>query len=166
MKKLLSIILAAAISLSLVACSSNEETTSSEAVTEETSMNIISLAPATTEILTELGITDELVAVDLYVGAGYETLPAFDAFAPDIEAILALEPSVVFVSGMTDFSGKDLYTPLIDAGIEVVNIPTPATIDGIYTDIQTIADTVNKTSEGETLVNDTKAKISEISAIT
>ncbi len=168
MKKLLSLILAATLALSLVSCSSNETTTSQTTSNEEintSEMKIISFSPSVTEVLSDLGIEEELVAVDLYVGEGYENLPAFDAFTPDIEAILELEPNLIFVSSMTDFTGKDLYSPLIDAGIEVISIPISSSIEAIYTDIQTIANTVNKSSEGETLIAEMKATIEEISAI-
>ncbi len=162
MKKLFSTILSIAFMLSLVACSSNEESTTTTKETTE-GLKIISLAPATTEVLTELGVTSELVAVDLYVGEGYENLPAFDAFSPDLEAILALEPDVVFVSGMTDFSGKDLYTPLVEAGIDVISVPTATTINEVYTGIETVALYIGKGTEGEALILETQNTISAIS---
>ena len=55
---------------------------------------IISLAPATTQIIESLGMMDKLVAVDtqtpLYV-EGTSELPQFDMMAPDVEQIAALE---------------------------------------------------------------------------
>ena len=51
---------------------------------------IISLAPATTQIIESLGMMDKLVAVDtqtpLYV-EGVSELPQFDMMQPDIEQI-------------------------------------------------------------------------------
>ncbi len=167
MKKLLSAVLTAVMMLSLVACSSNEEATTTQETAVDEELKIISLAPATTEILTDLGITSELVAVDMYVGEGYENLVAFDAFAPDIEAILALDPDIIFVSGMTDFSGTDLYAPITQANaeIEIVNIPTATSIEQIYQDINLIASKTGKTQQGEELVSTMKAEIEEIKAI-
>ena len=65
---------------------------------------VISLAPATTQIIEALGMKDLLVAVDtqtpLYV-EGTSELPQFDMMAPDIEQLAMLEADIVFTSGMS-----------------------------------------------------------------
>ncbi len=167
MKKLLSIILASVMMLSLTACSNETAETTTSEETLEKGLKIISLDPTSTEILTDLGIKEELVAVDMYVGAGYEELPAFDAFNPEIETMLALSPDIVFVSGMSDISGTDLYSSLTDANseIEIINIPVANSINEIYENINLIALKVNKVSEGEELINNMEIEIETITEI-
>ena len=128
---------------------------------------IISLAPATTEILEAIGAKDRIIAVDtqtpLYV-AGLDSLPQFDMMAPDVEAIAALEPDVVYTSGMSYLDG-DPYHALVDMGICVIEIPSSASIQGVADDIVFTAACIGLEAEGQALADDMLAKIDELAAI-
>jgi iron complex transport system substrate-binding protein len=75
---------------------------------------VISFAPSITQVIDEIGLRDKLVAVDSqspnYV-KGVDELPQFDMMTPDLEALAALEPDIMFVSGMS--SANDLESSLI-----------------------------------------------------
>ena len=95
---------------------------------------IISLAPATTQIIESLGMMDKLVAVDtqtpLYV-EGVSEFPQFDMMQPDIEQIAALLPDVIFTSGMS-YVEDNPFTMLVDMGVCVIEIPSSSSITQIF----------------------------------
>lgn len=128
---------------------------------------IVSLAPATTQILDALGLLDKVVGVDtqtpLYV-AGVEHLPQFDLMSPDIEAIAALEPDILFASGMSYLDGNP-FQLLMDMGVCVVDIPSADSIAGICDDILFTAGCLGMDAQGQAIVDDMLAKIDALAAI-
>ncbi len=174
MKKLKSVLLAMVLVLALVGCgkttggitvdrAGNEVTLPSEVNT------VVSLAASTTQVLSELGLTEKIVGVDsystMYVQDLSEDVLLFDMMAPDFEALIVLQPDLVFVSEMSNAGGEDIFAPIKEAGIAVVTIPTPTTIEGVEEDVQFIADCVNESSEGTKLVEEMNSIVSEISEI-
>lgn len=136
----------------------------------DTVEDIVVLAPSIAETLMDLGYAENIVAIDTQTQAyAYEDLsadlPAFDMMAPDTEQLAALEPDVVFVSGMTDIGGTDPYADLKELGICVVDIPSSTSIDAIKEDILFIAQCVGKADEGQKIVDDLTAEIEEIAEI-
>jgi len=128
---------------------------------------VISLAPATTQIIESLGMMDKLIAVDtqtpLYV-EGVSGLPQFDMMQPDIEQIAALMPDVVFTSGMS-YVEDNPFAVLPDMGICVIEIPSSSSIEGVADDIVFTAACVGLEAEGEALAADMLAQIDELAAI-
>lgn len=128
---------------------------------------IVSLAPATTQILESLGMLDKLVAVDtqtpLYV-EGVSELPQFDMMAPDVEQIAALEPDIVYTSGVSYIDGNP-FAALTQMGICVVDIPSGASIADVETDIVFTAACLGMEAEGQAIVDEMQAKIDELAAI-
>lgn len=128
---------------------------------------IISLAPSTTQVLEALGALDSLVAVDnqtpMYVD-GTSELPQFDMMAPDVEQIAALEPDVVFASGLSYLDGNP-FAALTEMGVCVVDIPSSASIADVEDDIRFIAACLGKDAEGEAIVDEMSASIDAIAAI-
>ena len=99
---------------------------------------IISLSPNNTEILVELGFGDKIIATDEYskdIEGLPEDIPLFDMMAPDAEQIVALEPDIIYTTGMSLAEGNDPYKPIKDIGICVAFIPASESIEGIYEDI-------------------------------
>ena len=129
---------------------------------------IISLAPATAQVIDTLGLKDKIIAVDtqtpLYA-AGLDTLPQFDMMAPDCEAMLALKPDIVFVSGMSMVEAKDPFKPLRDMGVCVAVIPSSDSIDGVKKDIQFIADCLGESEQGNAITEAMQKDIDEIAKI-
>jgi iron complex transport system substrate-binding protein len=84
---------------------------------------------------------------------------------PDAEAIIALNPDIIIASGHNKTGGEDPFAPIKEAGISVVYIPSSASFEGIYEDIDFIASIVDKDSEGEKLVTEMQTEIDRIKDI-
>ena len=173
MKKILALIMTLSIFV-LSGCSSQTDRMVTDREGTEVNIptkieKIISTAPSNTEVLMALGLGDKLVAIDKYSTdiEGINTeLPQIDFLNPDAETIIGLEPDIVIASGHNKTgSVEDPFKAISEAGIPVVYIPSSESIDGIYKDIELIADVVNERSKGKEIVDDMKAQVEEIKAI-
>ena len=173
MKKILALIMTFSIFV-LSGCSSQTDRMVTDREGTEVNIptkieKIISTAPSNTEVLMALGLGDKLVAIDKYSTdiEGINTeLPQIDFLNPDAETIIGLEPDIVIASGHNKTgSVEDPFKAISEAGIPVVYIPSSDSIDGIYKDIEFIADVVNERSKGKEIVDDMKAQVEEIKAI-
>lgn len=173
MKKILALIMTLSIFV-LSGCSSQTDRMVTDREGTEVNIStkiekIISTAPSNTEVLMALGLGDKLVAIDKYSTdiEGINTeLPQIDFLNPDAETIIGLEPDIVIASGHNKTgSVEDPFKAISEAGIPVVYIPSSDSIDGIYKDIEFIADVVNERSKGKEIVDDMKAQVEEIKAI-
>ena len=173
MKKILALIMTLSIFV-LSGCSSQTDRMVTDREGTEVNIptkieKIISTAPSNTEVLMALGLGDKLVAIDKYSTdiEGINTeLPQIDFLNPDAETIIGLEPDIVIASGHNKTgSVEDPFKAISEAGIPVVYIPSSDSIDGIYKDIEFIADVVNERSKGKEIVDDMKAQVEEIKAI-
>jgi iron complex transport system substrate-binding protein len=129
---------------------------------------IISISPGNTEILIELGFGDKIIAVDEYskdIEGLPQGIPLFDIMTPDAEKMVALEPDIIYTTGMVMAEGNDPYKPIKDMGICVAYIPASLSIEGIYEDILFIANSLNAEEKGVDLVNSMIRKIEEIEKI-
>ena len=171
--KILSLLAALILSLGLFAgCGETNKTMTDREGNEFTLPNkiekIISTAPSNTEVLVELGLADKLVAVDKYssdVEGISEDLPQIDFRNPDAETIIALEPDIIIASGHNKVGDEDPFQLVKDAGITVVYIPSSDSIDGIYEDINFIAEVTKTEKEGKELVESMKKEVEDIRAI-
>ena len=129
---------------------------------------IVSLAPSTTQFLIELGLSDKIVGIDSnsvdYLEDLDPTIPNFDMMNPDNEAIAALEPDIVFTSGMSYVGGESPFQSLVDAGICVADIPTPATLEDLKLDLQFIGLCVNEPEVADGYVESMDLMLDEIEA--
>lgn len=129
---------------------------------------IISISPSNTEMIVDLGFGDKLVAVDKYSGdiEGIpENIPYFDIMNPDVEQLVALEPDIIYATGMSMSDGNDPFKPIKDLGITVVYIPSSDSIEGIYEDIIFIADSLQVSDKGQSLVDNMKIKVAEFKEV-
>lgn len=130
---------------------------------------IISLAPATTQVLCDLGLAGNIVAVDTnspqYAGGLVEDAVQFDMMQPDLEQIVSIKPDIVFVSSMSSQGGEDIFKAVREAGVCVAEIPTSNTIEDVKKDVMFIASCVGQTEGGTKLVADMEKEIAEISEI-
>ena len=131
--------------------------------------SIISLAPATTQILCDLGLADKIVAVDsnspMYAEGLSEDVLQFNMMEPDLEQIMNAEADIVFVSNMSSQGGEDIFKSVRDAGVCVAEIPTSNSIADVEKDVQFVADCVGMSAEGSELVAGMEAVIGQVSAI-
>lgn len=152
----------------LVGCSTQNNT--SQGAAEKTEVGrIISTSPSNTEILVGLGLTDKIVAVDKYstdIEGLSVDIPQLELSNPDAETILALEPDLIITSEINHVgNAENPFSILEESGIDVLYIPTSTSIEGIYSDIEKIAEATGTNAQGEALINDMKEKISTISEI-
>jgi iron complex transport system substrate-binding protein len=171
--RILSLVFAMMFSLALfTGCGNTEKTMTDREGNEFTLPNkiekIISTAPSNTEVLVELGLSDKLVAIDKYSAdvEGVNTdLPQIDFRNPDAETLIALEPDIIIASGHNKAGEEDPFQLVKEAGIPVVYIPSSYSIDGIYGDIEFIADITNTEKQGEELIENMKSEVEAIKAI-
>ena len=192
-KKVISLFVAAAMLMSVSACSKDseeteanetdavetetaeseaEETEAEETVPEETevvdveeSLRVVSLSPEVTEIIYALGAEDVLVGRSTYCDypADVYDIPAVgDLYAMDIEAIAAVEPTVVLASSFID---DDTVAALQELGIAVVMLTEGTDIEGMYDLISEVASYLDCEDEADALIADTQAELDAIEAV-
>lgn len=129
---------------------------------------IVSTAPSNTEVLLELGLGDKLVCVDKYsadIEGINEDLPKIDFRNPDAEAIIELNPDIIIASGHNKTGDEDPYALLKEAGIQVVYIPSSTSLEGIYEDIEFIANITGTEEEGARIIKEMKSEVEAIGKI-
>lgn len=172
-KKLLSLIAGAAIAMMAMTGCSKEPTVMKDREGNEFQLpekieTIVSTAPSNTEVLVELGLADKLVAVDKYsadVEGVSEDIPKIDFRNPDAETLIGLEPDIIIASGHNKSGEEDPFALLKEAGITVVYIPSSNSIDGIYEDIEFIADITGTEKKGEEIVETMEKEVEAIREI-
>ncbi len=131
-----------------------------ESTIEDTS-RIVSLNGDITEIISALGLGDQLVAVDVTTTYPPETdaLPRVgfgQQLAP--EGVLAFQPTVVI--GDTQIAPSEAIEQIRSAGVPVVILDVQTTLDGVETKIQQIAEVLGVSDTGASLAADVNSQIS------
>ncbi len=131
-----------------------------ELTIEEQPQRIVSLSPGATEVLFEIGAGDQLVAVDMF--SDFPTvahdLPQLDAYQPDPEAILDLEPDLVYVV----FDADGIVELLEDLGVPVLFLDAPTSVDGLIEQINALGDVTGNPATASELVIDLESRIDQI----
>ncbi len=125
---------------------------------------IVSLTPATTEILFELGAGDRVVATD--DGSDYPdaaaALPDVASFnSVDVEQVVNLEPDLVVAGGL-GFTPADAITQLRSLDIPVLVVYAPS-IEGVYDDIELMGMATGTSKAAADLTTAMRAEIDAIS---
>jgi iron complex transport system substrate-binding protein len=107
-------------------------------VLKKAPIRIISLSPTATEDLFAIGAGRQVAAVDLDANYPAHGLPKtrFDAFTPNVEAIIALKPDLVIVS----YNPDNLEAQLAAAGIPVLEQDAASTTQDTYQQITWLGD--------------------------
>lgn len=115
---------------------------------------VVSLSPAVTQVINDLGQKDKLIAVDTqspkYV-SGLEKVQQTDLMNLDFEKIMALKSELLFVSDLTMFQSEDKIKKLQDKGTAVVVLPTEKNFKEIESNICLVATALNQKEKGEQL---------------
>ena len=163
----LSLLMAAPVSAEEAALPTADRAGNEITVPEEIT-KVVCMAPSTAQVLEDLGLTDLLVGIDyqtpLYV-EGVDDLPQFDMMAPDCESLLALDPDIVFTTGMSNIGSDGPFAELIAAGICVAEIPSSESIAAIQEDILFIGDSFGMHEEGAAIVDEMQSRIDNVAAI-
>lgn len=174
MKKRILAILMTFMMFIMVGCSTESERSVTDREGSEVNIptkieKIISTAPSNTEVIVDLGLSEKLVAIDKYstdVKGVSKDLTQIDFSSPDAETIIGLNPDIIIASGHNKTgSTEDPFKLISEAGIPVVYIPSSDSIEGIYKDIEFIADVLDVNDKGQALISDMKAQIDEVSKI-
>lgn len=129
----------------------------------KTHKKVGSLAPSVTEIIFDLGAESMLVTrTDYcnYPAAAAKITSVGKMNEPSIEKIIAQKPTVVIAQ--THFK-EDVLNQLKKAGMEVIAMKTPNSMEETYEAIKTIATIVDKNYEGRALISTMKSKIAQVS---
>jgi len=122
---------------------------------------IVSLAPANTEIVAELGALDRLVGVTTYCdypAAVADIEKVGDFVGPNLEAIAALDPDVVL---LTTGVQADVVTQLEALGASVVAID-PQSLDDVYGAIEMVGAVIGETEAAADTVASMELQIDDI----
>ncbi|HEX7001146.1 MAG TPA: ABC transporter substrate-binding protein [Trueperaceae bacterium] len=122
---------------------------------------VVSLLPSHTETVCALGACELLVGIDRHSDVeGTDDLPTLgDPYAPDVEAIVALEPDLVLVD---EYSG--LHETLANLGLTVY-AGSPQTVEETYAYIATIGTLLGRAAEADELVSRLQSEVAEVSAV-
>jgi iron complex transport system substrate-binding protein len=116
---------------------------------------IISLTPATTEILFALDLDDEIIAVSSFCSwplKAREKTRAGSFSNPNIEKIISLKPDIVFVTGMEQ---ENISAMLSGLGIRYISVD-PKNIDELMDSIEKIGRIMGKAKQAKEINNNIK----------
>lgn len=126
---------------------------------------IVSLTPATTELLFALGVGDRLrgrTDLDLYPPEA-TALPVVATYqGVHIEDIVAIAPDLV-IAGGNNFTAAGDVARLRDLGIPVLVVYAPD-VDGVLADIRLVGQAVGEEEAAEAVVGDIQTRITEVTA--
>jgi iron complex transport system substrate-binding protein len=122
---------------------------------------IASLDAAHTEVLYAIGAANQVAAVDNYSDcpAAASSLPKVDSFNISLEAITAQNPDLV-VLGFT--AQPDIVAGLQGAGIKVLTLPSPSSINGVYDDIELLGRVTGHPGDADTLVTSMSHEVEDV----
>ena len=172
-KLALAMIMVIGIALSAVACSAEDATNGSMQFTDQlgrtvtlngTPQRIISLAPANTEILFALGLSDKVVGDTDYCNypAEAQNVSKVGGFStPSIEKIVALQPDVVFAAPIHE---AKVIPQLENLGIKVIAL-APTTINETYDAIELVGKVTSVQKAADTLTKSMKTRIDAVTSL-
>jgi len=126
---------------------------------------VVSLTPATTELVFALGVGDRLrgrTDLDLYP-AEATALPVVATYqGVHIEDVVAIAPDLV-IAGGNNFTAAGEVARLRDLGIPVLVVYAPD-VDGVLADIRLVGQALAQEQAAEGLVGAIEARITEVTA--
>ncbi len=127
---------------------------------------IVSLGGDITEIIFELGLGDQVVAIDVTTTYPEEAtdLPLV-GFGQQLaaEPVLAFEPTLVIGDEMT--APPEAISQIRGTGVPVVILPTQSTLEGVSEKIRQVAEILSVPEEGEALVARVESEIAAAQAL-
>jgi len=127
----------------------------------QTVNRVISLAPNLTEIVFAVDGGDKLVGDTTYCNypeAAKSIQKIGDTINPNLEAIIAVKPDVVFVSTASQI---ETFTKRLEEQKIAVFVTDPKDLDGVYRSIETVGDILGKKEKAEQVVAGLKKRVEE-----
>ena len=137
-----------------------------EVTIEAAPEKVVSMIPSNTEILFELGLGEEVVGVtdfDNYPEAASEK-EKIGGMEFNVEAIIALNPDIVFGHESAYGMSEEGYQQIRDAGISVFIVKNALNFEETYETIETIGKATGKTIEASEIIDTMKTKVDEVVA--
>lgn len=133
----------------------------SDLFSEERKQRIISLTPATTEILYRLGLEDQIVGVTTFCNYPPEAIDKekVGTFSlPAIEKIILLKPDLILAAGLEQAStvGKLRQLKLN------IYVNDPASFEELFASIKEIGERTHREKEAAALINEMKAELEQV----
>jgi iron complex transport system substrate-binding protein len=123
---------------------------------------IVSLSAHATEVFCALGAGSQLVAVDEYANcpAGSSAKPELDAFSPNLEAIAAYRPDLVYIAT----NSGEVVQGLRRLNIPVLYLELPTTIQGVLEQIGMLGSVAGRQEEAGKLVKSMEQRLEAVRA--
>lgn len=124
---------------------------------------VVSLAPSNTEILFAVGAGAQVVGRDEFANypAEASSLPSVGGSMGNYnaEAIVNLKPDLVLAA---EINPPELVESLAGLGLTVYYLPNPTDIEGVYTNLLTVAKLTGHEAETETLVASLRQRVQAV----
>jgi iron complex transport system substrate-binding protein len=126
---------------------------------------VVSLAPSNTEILFAIGASTQMVGRDMFSDypEAAKALPdiggSMGAFS--LEQIVALKPDLILAA---ELNTPEQVKSFEDLGLTVYYLKNPTTLEGLYTNLETVAQLTGHKVESATLVEYLKARVAALDA--
>lgn len=124
---------------------------------------VVSLTPATTEILFAVGAASQVVGRDMFSDYPEEVKAIADIGGSmgeyNLEAILALQPDLVLAGGINP---PELVASLEELGLTVFFVSNPATLEEMYLTLETVGTLTGHEAEAEALVDSLKGRVAAV----
>lgn len=128
---------------------------------ESRQLRVVSLAPASTEILFALGLDDEIVGVSQFCDFPQKALTKerIGTFSdPNIEKIISLKPDIVFCAALEQ---APAITKMQQLGLRVC-VSDPSNMEGLFASIREMGKLVHREARAESLIDAMKAGIANV----
>ena len=132
---------------------------------EKPAQRIASLAPSNTEILFALGAGERVVARDTFsdfpeaakqipdIGGGFGTI--------DTEVLVAQKPDLVLAA---ETNPVENVQQLEELGLKVFYLSNPKELEGMYTNLKTVAQLIGQEAEADALVSSLQSRVAAVDA--
>ena len=132
-----------------------------ELILDRAPSRIVSLSPTATETLFAIGAGDQVIAVDDQSNFPAEApMTDLSAFSPNVEAIIGFEPDLVISPGLPE----DIEAGLAAAGIASMSLFAAASLDDVYSQIETLGAATGRIGDAAELVGIMQTDLAEILA--
>lgn len=125
--------------------------------------HIISLAPSNTEILFAIGAGDQMVGRDAYSDYPAEVSAVTDIGDTysdlDTELIVSLKPDLILAA---EINTQEQVKALEDLGLTVYYLRNPTTLEGMYQNLEIVAQLTGHEADATALIDSLKARVAVI----
>jgi iron complex transport system substrate-binding protein len=134
-------------------------------VLSQPAQRVVSLAPSNTEILFAIGAGAQVVGRDMFSDYPEAAKSLTDiggsmgAFS--LEQVVALKPDLVLAA---ELNTPEQVKSFEDLGLTVYYLKNPTTLDGLYTNLEIVAELTGHEAESAKLIDTLKARVAAVDA--